>query len=119
MQDMDTKVIHVDDMVSHPAAVYIGRATPRRGLTGSPWANPYQIGQDGDRAVVIEKYRILMRARVRQDATARRHLLELAGKPLACWCRHEGEARTEANACHGDVLIDLIEEIDATGNGLG
>jgi hypothetical protein len=32
------------------AGVYIGR--------GSAWGNPYVIGKDGDRAEVIEKYRM-------------------------------------------------------------
>ena len=25
------------------------------------------------------------------------------------WCRHDGEARTDNNACHGDVLVHLLE----------
>jgi len=33
---------------------------------------------------------------------------ELAGKTLACWCG-------EHEACHGDVLIRVIEEVDHDG----
>jgi hypothetical protein len=44
--------------------------------------------------------------------TLDRHLLadlpELRDKALACWCRHDGEERTHANACHGDVLVELL-----------
>jgi len=69
--------------------VYIGR--------GTKWGNPYIIGRDGDRKEVIDKYRqyIVMR---RKDLL--NDLEELKGKRLGCWCAPK--------ACHGDVLIDLI-----------
>lgn len=105
---MTTRVIHVDDMPNHPDAVYIGRANPRRGLKASKWANRYKIGRDGTRAEVIGKYWYdLMHG-------DKRHLLaelsELRGRPIACWCRHDGEewVSSEANGCHGDVLAALV-----------
>lgn len=107
---MTARVIHVDDLRDHPErypdAVYIGRAVPRKGLKASKWANPYKIGPDGSRRMVIAKYRYRMAAFVRRD-----DLHELAGKPLACWCRRDGEARTPDNTCHGDVLVALIREL--------
>ena len=95
-------VIHVDDMPQFPDAVYIGRAVPRRGLKASQWANPYKIGgQDRwTRDEVIALYGVWIRGRG-VDVS------ELTGKPLACWCRHHGEERTDNNVCHGDVLVDL------------
>ena len=71
--------------------VYIGR--------GSKWGNPFKIGIDGDREEVIEKYRqwILGEPRLLDS------LHELEGKVLGCWC--------SPKPCHGDVLIELTEEI--------
>jgi len=71
--------------------VYIGRP--------SKWGNPFVIGVDGDREDVIRKYREWI---VKQD-----HLLasldELRGKTLGCWCAPE--------ACHGDVLVEMLNTI--------
>ena len=71
--------------------IYIGR--------GSKWGNPFKIGEeDGNREEVIEKYR--------EWIVGQPHLMkalgELRGKILGCWCSPE--------ACHGDVLIELLEK---------
>lgn len=89
-----TTVIHVNDM--QPGDVYIGRANGRRRLKASPFANPFVIGKDGDRAEVIATYRAWLL--YQPDLLAR--LPELAGKRLACWC--------SPAACHGDVLVELL-----------
>ena len=81
-------------------AVYVGRAVPRRGLAESAFANPYKIGQDGDRAEVIQKYRSWLLDR--QELLLRLH--ELRGRRLACWCSPE--------PCHADVLVELVEADD-------
>ena len=78
-------------------AVYVGRASPRRGLAESAFANPFKIGQDGSRAEVIEKYRSWLLGR--QELLLR--LSELRGRRMACWCSPE--------PCHGDVLADLVD----------
>lgn len=102
-----TRVVHVRDQI--PGAVYIGRAMPRQGLKASPFANPFKIGTDfaPAREDAIRLFRLHM------TVGQGRHLdLEtLWGKPLACWCRHDGEERTPENTCHGDVLIELLEEL--------
>ena len=69
--------------------VYIGR--------GSKWGNPFHIGKDGTRAEVIEKYQeyILSKPEL-LDA-----LDELIGKRLGCHCKPK--------ACHGDVLVGLLD----------
>lgn len=72
--------------------IYIGRP--------SKWGNPFKIGRDGTRSEVIEKYR---------DWAAHNHticesLYEIKGKTLACYCKPQ--------ACHGDVLVEMIEELD-------
>lgn len=67
---------------------YIGRP--------SRWGNPFEIGKDGNREEVIAKYREWV---VKQpELMASLH--ELEGKVLGCWC--------SPNACHGDVLIELV-----------
>lgn len=71
--------------------VYIGRP--------SKWGNPFEIGKDGGRAEVIEKYEEYIRSNPRLlDA-----LPELKDKTLACWCAPK--------ACHGDVLVKLVKEL--------
>lgn len=76
--------------------VYIGR--------GSKWGNPFIIGKDGDREEVIEKYAEWIKTQP--------HLLnslhELRGKRLGCFCR-------PWHHCHGDVLVELIEEKEKNG----
>lgn len=99
---MTTRVVHVNDNIE--GAVYIGRRMNRRSLPQSPFANPFPIAM-GTRGAVIEAYR----KHFLKSPTLIAQLPELRGKPLACWCRHDGEPRTEANACHGDVLIGLLE----------
>lgn len=104
---MTTRVVHVRDNL--PDAIYIGRAVPRRGMDGSIWANPYPIGYPDTperRSEVISQYR----AWLMDSPGLLRVLPTLRGKPLACWCRHDYEERTPANACHGDILVWLLEQ---------
>lgn len=88
--------------------IYIGRRTPRR--PASKWANPYHIGSDGSREVVIRKFRAHLLAN--QDLRAA--LPELEHSVLGCYCYPQ--------PCHGDVLVeffnhqDLLALTDAKGN---
>jgi hypothetical protein len=75
--------------------VYIGRAWA--GLLESKWANPYHIGIEG-RGSTLAAYEMYIRNR--PDLIAA--LPELKDKVLGCWCKPE--------ACHGDVLVKLVEE---------
>lgn len=76
------KVVHCK---KEPFDVYIGRP--------SKWGNPFEIGKDGTRQEVIEKYEqyLLNNPKLMND------LSELKGKVLACWC--------SPKPCHGDILI--------------
>lgn len=71
-----------------PNDVYIGRP--------SKWGNPFVIGKDGDRAMVIRKYSDWIKAQPHLMAA----LPELRGKTLVCWCK--------PHACHGDVLAAMV-----------
>lgn len=68
----------------------------------SIWCNPYKIGKDGDRDMVIEKYEKYIKDKIEKDDNMRIKLLELKDKTLGCWCYPE--------KCHGDILIKLISE---------
>lgn len=83
---MKTRVVHFK---RDPFDVYIGRP--------SIWGNPYEIGKDGTRSEVIEKYREYLLGNVELM-----YLLPgMRGKILGCWCAPE--------ACHGDVIAELAD----------
>jgi hypothetical protein len=84
----ETTVVHCK---RRPYDVYIGR--------GSVWGNPFVIGKDGTRDEVIAKYR----ARIAQRPDLLAQLEELRGMVLGCWCK--------PLACHGDVLVELIDNL--------
>lgn len=72
--------------------VYIGRRG--KGQEGK-WGNPFSL--DG-RTANVSKFRewIVTQPHLMAD------LPELVGKRLGCFCK--------PNACHGDVLVELVEE---------
>mgnify|MGYP000225669214 CR=1 FL=1 len=86
---MTTKVVN---KYKESYDTYIGR--------GSKWGNPFVIGTDGNREQVIAKYKQWI------TQGNGKHLLndlhELHGKTLGCFCKPQ--------ACHGDVLIELLNE---------
>ena len=70
--------------------VFIGR--------GSKWGNPFQIGKDGTREEVIEKYREAIKNNMKLLLCLHK---EIKGKVLGCYCKPK--------ACHGDVLAELAD----------
>lgn len=70
-------------------AVYIGRP--------GPWGNPYEIGRDGSRQEVVDKFERHILTDPIFLARAKR---ELKGKDLVCWCK--------PLACHGDIFLRLV-----------
>lgn len=87
-----SKVVHCK---KEPFDIYIGRP--------SMWGNPFEIGKDGTREEVITKYRnwiLLMPNLLLQ-------VYKLDGKILGCWCAPQ--------ACHGDVLLELLGHIGKEG----
>lgn len=77
-----------------PFDVYIGR--------GSPWGNPYPIGEDS-RETVIRKYEEYLRA----NRKLLERLEELQGRSLGCYCAPA--------PCHGDILAAFVDSIVKTG----
>lgn len=99
---MSTTVVNVKtcrdfDPVKNANDVYIGRANKYRGWKASKWANPFRIGEGCTREESIEKYRFCLQ----NTPELLEQLGELQGKRLGCWCKDE--------ACHGDVLVELLE----------
>ena len=78
-------------------AVYIGRP--------SKWGNPFEIGKDGDRGMVVLKYRNWMRTAKAPDPRP------LRGKDLVCWCRPK-EGFNGKLMCHGQILAGLANDCD-------
>lgn len=99
-----TRVTHIRE----PHDIYIGR--PR---AGQPWnfGNPFIVGTHGARGECIELFRDWLTTgndHGARDATPERrqwildHIHELEDKRLGCFCKPQ--------PCHGDVLLELLEE---------
>lgn len=70
--------------------VYIGRP--------SKWGNPFKVGRDGNNEECKEKYR----EHIKNRKDLLDSLSELKGCAIGCWCKPK--------PCHGDVLVELIED---------
>ena len=64
------------------------------------FGNPFRVGADG----TLQDVLVMYEAHVRASPDILRKLPEIAGRTLGCWC-------FEDKACHGDVLINLCEEL--------
>ena len=71
-------------------AVYVGRP--------SKFGNPYEIGRDGSREEVIQKYEAWLLSA--DNGLRIEDLRQLKGKDLVCWCA--------PLACHAEVLLKYI-----------
>lgn len=90
---MITKVVHCK---KEKYDVYIGRPTY--------FGNPFEIGIDGDRKEVIEKYKDWFTMQIKTNYIFRTQLENLRGKTLGCWCK--------PLPCHGDVIADYLNKND-------
>jgi hypothetical protein len=66
----------------------------------STFGNPYEIGRDGTRNEVVEKFRDYFYKKL-QDPTFRAKVLQLKGKRLGCWC--------SPRKCHLEIIVEYIE----------
>ena len=62
-------------------AVYVGR--------GSPWGNPFKIGEHGNRDDVCDRFE--------REILPTLDVSSLRGKDLVCWCA--------PSRCHADALL--------------
>lgn len=79
--------------------VYIGRKHPTFGK-GSKFANPYHIGVDGPRKIVLRKYKRWLWDQIRAGEITVAELRALDGLRLGCFGKPED--------CHGDILLDAV-----------
>lgn len=90
-----TKVVNKDKGDEYD--IYIGR--------GSPWGNPYAIGDEGmSRDDVIEKYKSYFLENFINKPEQLKALKSLKNKTLGCHCK--------PFACHGDVISEYLNSID-------
>ena len=68
----------------------------------SKWGNCFEIGKDGDRDEVIQKYEDWIICGEGQRLL--KLLNELKGRILGCWCKPK--------KCHCDILANLAENFD-------
>lgn len=80
--------------------VYSGR--------GSIIGNPYEIGVDGTREEVIEKYKIWFNRKLKKERF-RAALKKMKGKRLGCFCRPP-EGFQGRLLCHAQIVWSYLEE---------
>jgi hypothetical protein len=94
-----TAITKVVNKYKEPYDIYIGR--------GSIWGNPFSH-KEGTKAIYKVETREEAIEKYREWILAQPHLLKkikkLKGKTLGCFCK--------PLKCHGDVLVELIEELD-------
>lgn len=94
--------------------IYIGRRFTMAGwdLQESLWMNPFKCKTDQERANSLIQYEQYIRGKIAADPYRFLPILRnivSQGRPLTlgCWCAPK--------ACHGDVIIKLLEEFVANG----
>jgi hypothetical protein len=84
---------------------YVGRRCGR--WNGSVLGNKWKIGIDGDREMVVEKYRRWLWEMIKKNDEVvvgeLGRLLEIGdGLVIGCWC-------DENERCHGDVILNCLK----------
>jgi len=92
----------LENWLEDPNHVYIGRNMVYYvpGAKASKWANPFSVKTYG-REECLKLYREHI---LGNKNLMKRIKKELSGKILGCWCAPE--------ACHGDVLLEILEELE-------
>lgn len=107
VQNIRPKYSNLKEWMDDNDNVYIGRKGvvfidgQRFPKDSSVWANPYKISENETREDVIKKYEKYIREKIVKENLLN-ELKKLNGKNLGCWCK--------PLACHGDVLLKIIEE---------
>ena len=72
----------------------------------SKFANPFTVKEYG-REKAIELYKKSIQEKIANGQITRKELDKLKGRTLGCWCKPNED-------CHGDVLIEFINQNDIT-----
>jgi hypothetical protein len=92
-------MICVVNRVVDDRGIYVGRP--------SIFGNPFEIGKDGTRTEVIEKYEAYFIRRLEVDIVFKNEFLKLVDQArsgelvLACWCHPQ--------RCHAEIIKKYIE----------
>lgn len=115
MSEPETRVVRLrrrGHVVLQDCDVYIGRrwTMGNWNLPHSKWANPFTVRQCGSAEKAVERYREWILRQPELLAS----LEELRGKTLGCWCVKTGPDGKQTGACHGRVLVELLNEKSAS-----
>ena len=115
MSIINVKVKHIrpeynnlEDWMKDTNNEYIGRGGVvfinkiRYPSKNSIWSNPYKIDINTSREEAIAKYDVYIRNKLKNNIELVEKLKKLKNKRLGCWCYPE--------ACHGNVLMKIIDE---------
>lgn len=102
-------IINVKSLAPNkPGVTYVGRSYA--GWEGSVLGNPFHIGKDGSREVVIQKYLEWLRREYQKGGEVRQEINRLAGihmmggkVVLGCWCSPQ--------ACHAEMIKTAVEKV--------
>lgn len=81
--------------VKEGPAVYVGRENSHYDLERSPLANPYPVSDHARKDSLLKYTETLIEA-VQEDESMQDSVLDLYGKPIACWCLPK--------LCHAHVI---------------
>jgi len=109
----ETKVVHcmIDEY-----DVYVGRGYGKKGKWGNPFSHKegtmakYKVDTVEE---AVEKYKEY----ILNNSELLGSLKDLKNKTLACWCAPKDGLTTDDRpfVCHGQVLLELLEELDKSG----
>ena len=102
------------EWVNSPNHVYIGRPNRNVDPNQCKWGNPFTVedyGRDG--CIELAREWIVtginpITGEERIGGPLLNDIEELRGKNLGCWCK--------PLACHGDVLVELLNETNSAKN---
>lgn len=112
------------EWLDDPSHIYIGRNMTFYvpGANKSKWHNPFKVAKPGktykntsglNKRYTLDESLVMYKEYVLNNKELMDSIEELRGKTLGCWCK--------PNRCHGDVLVEILDELDKTDNlgGLG
>lgn len=110
------KYLNLKEWMLDSNNIYIGRKgivfidNQRFPKHDSLWNNPFKIGKDGSREVVLKKFETYIKNRLKNESNLKEELLKLKYKNLGCWCTSRTEYYPCCNeiVCHGQILMNLI-----------
>ena len=79
----------------------------QKGDRSSLIGNPFVMRNEGERELVIDKFRYYLAEEIATGRLPTEYLLKLDGKTIACWCAPK--------SCHLEIVDKAIEYLKANG----